>query len=105
MILLFDEADSLFAKNKKNKFSLEVQKHFFSKIEQSSKVIIFVIYKSESLELIKPQFNVIIRFPYFTTLIRKLFGKFTQKKYFSDNQGKLKPAPKQKLDYHHTIHF
>ncbi len=94
-ILFFDEADSLFGKDKKNKLSIEGQKYLLSKLEQNSRVIIFVIYKSENLELLESKFNVIIRFPYFTTIIRKLFSKFKQKKYFVE--GKLKPAAETKI--------
>ena len=79
-ILLFDEADSLFGKNSLNKYGYNEQKYLLAKIEQSQKLLILVVYELEILEELQSNVNVIIRFPYFTTMIRKLFDRFQTKK-------------------------
>ncbi len=96
-ILLFDEADSLFSKKSINKYGYEEQKYLLSKIEQSHKLLILVIYEIENLEILQSKVNIIIRFPYFTTMLRKLFEKFKQKKYIPEKDGKFKPATETKI--------
>ncbi len=96
-ILLFDEADSLFGKNSLNKYGYNEQKYLLAKIEQSQKLLILVVYEFENLEALKSKVNLIIRFPYFTTMIRKLFDRFRQRKYIPEKDGKLKPATETKI--------
>ncbi len=96
-ILLFDEADSLFGKNSINKYGYDEQKYLLKKIEHSQKLLILVVYELENLEALQSSVNVIIRFPYFTTLVRKLFDRFKQNRYVPEKDGKLKPATETKI--------
>ncbi len=96
-ILLFDEADTLFEKDSLNKYGYDEQKYLFTKIEQSQKLLIFVVYQMKNLEALQSNINIIIRFPYFSTLIRKLFDRFKQSKYIPEKEGKLKPATETKI--------
>jgi hypothetical protein len=87
----------LFSKKSINKYGYEEQKYLLSKIEQSHKLLILVIYEIENLEILQSKVNIIIRFPYFTTMLRKLFEKFKQKKYIPEKDGKFKPATETKI--------
>ncbi len=96
-ILLFDETDSLFGKKSLNKYGYDEQKYLLAKIEQSQKLLILVVYEMENLEALQSNVNIIIRFPYFTTMVRKLFDRFKQRRYIPEKDGELKPATETKI--------
>ncbi len=96
-ILLFDEADSFFDKKLLKKYDYNNQHYLLAKIEQSKNLLVLVVNEMENLELLKSKVNVIIRFPYFTTMVRKFFSRFKQQKYIPEKNGNFKPATETKI--------
>ncbi|MEO8398769.1 MAG: ATP-binding protein [Ignavibacteriaceae bacterium] len=107
-ILFFDEADALFGKRKDSqdsngKYSQIDKNYIFKRLESFRGIIILVMYKSENIDSIMQKIDVIIRFPYFTTLIRRLFWKVKIRKYLPASEGELKPVTESKITSRHNL--
>jgi SpoVK/Ycf46/Vps4 family AAA+-type ATPase len=88
-ILFFDEADALFGKRDDPKDDGLRLDHFFN---NKSCSVIIVLKEKDLISSMLNNFDVIVRFPYFTTKIRKLFWKSRMLKNEPARESGLKPA-------------
>lgn len=88
-ILFFDEADALFGKKGDPKNEGLKPGQFFDKKSCS---VIIVLKDKELISNTMNNFDVVVRFPYFTTKIRKLFWKSKMLRSEPERERGLKPA-------------
>ena len=88
-ILFFDDADNLFEKKEEKIEGVLKPVKFFSNKTCST---IIVLNDKNLISDMKNNFDVIVRFPYFTTKIRKLFWKSKLLKREPARERGLKPA-------------
>lgn len=93
LILYFEEGDMLFQKREENDEEKLSNSEIFKKLDEHDCLTIFEIKKLKTAEKIKTHFDFIVRFPYLSTQVRKMFWKLKQMESLqSGENGDLKPA-------------